>query len=492
MNVRSATTGLRREWRLAIADPRVPMMLLIIGGLTLLALLTASQRVSHRLERQQDLESYNARQRQFLESAYNESSLTNSSAGELTPSEQDRRLQLQMSARSPDLMRFTGGIWWTILPASPIAGLSMGAGGEWPDHYYHAGPSQTQTLRRLMRPNPLLAAVGAFDLTLLVGAMLPLGVIILTYDVAAAEREQGRWELVRSHVASIPRLIVARCLVRTGALAVVIIALTALCSLMFPTGQWDAQAMRNLFAWSAWVSGYVMFWTALAVLINSLQLSSAGAGLLFLLCWCFLVLAVPSLLERGINGAIRMAPESELVAMEDEVRIQAEQEADAAWADFQRQHPEIKLDEDNPQQEQMLRNVALSRVIQSRVQIQIARYFQRFVDREFLLDRWQLLSPLLAWRTAADQFAGTSLRHFVSFSEKTAAFHTEYVSYFESKSLAGEEVLLSDIQAIPSFDAAGLQTHLYRQSLLLSAATLMLWTTACGLLSWRCFHGGAR
>jgi hypothetical protein len=58
-----------------------------------------------------------------------------------------------------------------------------------------------------------------------------------------------------------------------------------------------------------------MFWTALAVLINSLQLSSAGAGLLFLLCWCFLVLAVPSLLECGINGAIRMAPESELVAM---------------------------------------------------------------------------------------------------------------------------------------------------------------------------------
>lgn len=491
MMFRSTATDLRREWRLAIAESGMPATLVIIGCLTLLALLAGWLRTNQRMERLQTLTRENLQQRRFLESAFDESPPTDPSGGELAPALQDRRLKLRMSARSPDLMRYTGGLWRSTLPASPLTSLSMGAAGEWPDNYHHAGASKAQTLTRAMRPNPLLAAVGAFDLTLLVGVILPLAVIALTFNVVAADQEQGRWELVGSHAASVPSLIFARCLVRVGASALVVILVTALFAIVFSTGRWDGATIRNFLAWSAWLSAYLSFWTALAILVNSLRLSSAGVGLLFLLCWSILVLLVPAVLQRGINRGFQIPPQSELLAMEEDIRKQAEQDADELWAEFLKQHPEIEIDDDQPQQEQLLRDVVLNDVIRSRVHARIENYFQRFLNRESVLDRSQLLTPLLAWRTAADQCTGTSLRHYLEFARQTAVFHDEYVGYFESKSVAGQQMSLSDIQEIPRFDDGQLSKRLHAPPLLRSAASLLLWTGGCGLLSWRCFRNGA-
>ncbi|MCA9090884.1 MAG: DUF3526 domain-containing protein [Planctomycetaceae bacterium] len=410
---------------------------------------------------------------------------------ELTPAEQERQLQLQMSARSPDLMRFTGGLWWSLLPASSLAGHSVGVSGEWPDHYRHAGASMAQTVARVSRPNPLLRSVGAFDLTLLVGAILPLAVITLTFDVAAADREQGRWGLVRAHASSLPRLIISRCFVRVGALALLVIVLTASSVLILPTGQWDAAAVGNVLIWGAWLSAYMAFWATLAILSNALPLSASGAGLLLLLSWFITVIAVPTVVERVINRSERMSQQSELLAFEADVRRQSELEADEVWAEFREQHPEIQLDQESPQQEQLLRDMALSEVIRSRVRTRTEAYFRRFLNRDDVLDRLQLLTPLLAWRTAADQCAGTSLRHYVEFAQQTAAFHEEFLSCFEPMSLDGRELSLSDIQNIPQFDARQLQRRLHLPPLLLSAVSLATWIAACGFMARWCFRRNA-
>ncbi len=492
--LRFAATDLRREWRLALTQPCVSTTFVVIGCLTMLALLTGWLRTNSRIERLQTLAGENAQQQRFVESAFLERPSTDSAAaelaGELTPAEHDRRLSLQMSARSPDLMRYTEGLWRSMLPTTPLTGLSQGAGGEWPDHYYHAGPSTTQTLARTMRPNPLLTTMGAFDLTLVVGVVLPLAVIVLTYDVTAADRELGRWEFVRCHTSSIHRLIVARCLVRVGASSLLVIMLTALFVIVLPTGHWDSAMIRNFLIWSAWVSAYLGFWAALSILANSLKLSWAGAGLLLLLCWCIFVFAIPALLQCAVNWRIQMPRQAELTALEEDVRKQVEREADDVWADFLREHPQIEIDDEKPQQEVMLRDVALNKAARSEVEARVETYLQRFLHREDLLDRSQLLTPLLAWRTAADQSAGTSLRHFVEFARQTGDFHDEHAAYFESKSLAGQELSFLDIQGIPRFDDRQFYTQLDLSPLLLSAASLLMWTSVCGLLSWWCLRLG--
>ena len=350
----------------------------------------------------------------------------------------------------------------------------------------------TATLSRSMRTNPLLAAVGTFDLTLLVGAVLPLTVIILTYNLVAADREQGRWDLIRAHAASMPRLVTVRCLIRIAALGLVVILVTVCWTFLVPAGSRNGVAARNFALWSLWLCAHLAFWAAMTMLVNSLRLSSSGSGLLLLLGWCLLVLAIPSAVERGINSRFSMPSFSDLIAMELEVRKQIEQDANAVWADFLQRHAGIHLDEDNPQREFLLRDIAMSEVIRLRVHERTDEYFQQFLQREELLDRCQLLSPLLAWRTAADQCAGTSLRHFLALARQTETFHDHFLSHFETLSLAGRELTLADIREVPRFDVKDLQSSLDPAPLLLSATSLLLWTAVCGWLSWQMFQRSGR
>lgn len=492
VNVHRLLADVRREWRLAIADRVVPLTLIIIGLLTLLAIQAGDLRTKQRMELRETLKRENALQRRFLESAFAENeSIDSAETSDLTPNEIDRQFELQMSAKSPDLMRYTEGIWWAIFPASPLSSFSMGASGKWPDHYHHEGSSVTQSLSRPVRSNPLLATIGAFDLTLLVGALLPLAVIALTYNVVAMDREQGRWPLIGLHATSISWLVANRCMVRVGALIAVVIGVTLSGSLIATDGEWNLYSVRNFWVWTACMTAYLAFWTLLAICVNSLRLSSSGSGLLLLLCWTFLVIAVPSVVQREVNRRFQIPPGSELIAAEERVQRQAEQESEQVWTEFLRNHPEITLDSENPQQEYLLRDVALNRAIRFRVREQLESYQQRFLDREAFLERYQGLSPLLAWRTAADQSAGASLRHYLDFASQTSEFHEKYISYFEPFSMSGQELSYSDIQAIPRFDADQLQTRLYLPPLLMSVCSLFVWTVAVGVFSWWSFRSRA-
>lgn len=483
MTVRRTIAEMRREWRLAVADRVVPLTLAVVGMLTLLALMTGWLRTKQRIAYQQTLRRDNSIQQRFLESAFRQSETSDSISIELSPIQEDRLVELQMSARSPDIMRYIGGIWRSIYPASPLSSLSMGATGEWPDHYYHGASSTTQTLNRTGRANPSLATIGVFDATLLVGAILPLVVIALTYNVVSSDREHGRWSLVGLHAASTPRLIVTRCVVRVVGLLIAVVTVLTACVLIVETTDWGTAATGNLLIWIAWLIAYLAFWTALAISVNFLPVSSSGAGLLLLLAWFILVIVIPSAVQLGTNRSFQFLPPAELVVIEKEIQIQTEEESDKVWADFLREHAEIALDGDNPQQEGLLRDVALNQVVRSRVAARLEKHYQQYLDRESTLDRSQLLSPLLAWRTAADQCAGTSLRHYVEFAKQTSKFHDTFISYFEPFSISGQELSRSDIEELPKFDAGQLQTRLHAPSLVWSAASLLLWTTAAGLLS---------
>lgn len=484
VTVRRAMTDLQREWRLAAADRVVPLTFAIVGTLTLLAVMTGWLRTEQRIAYQEALRRENSIQRHFLESAFYENGSSESTTIELSPTQEDRLGELQMSAKSPDLMRYIEGIWRSIYPASPLSGLSRGASGEWPDHYHHRGPSTTQTLARTVRSNPLLATIGTFDATLLVGAILPLAVVALTYNVVSSDREQGRWSLVEIHATSAPRLIATRCIVRVVGLVTTVATVLTACVLIAKTADWDLTVTRNLSVWIGWLIAYLAFWTALTISVNSFSVSSSGAGLLLLLCWFIFAIVIPSVIELGINRRFQFPRQAELIALEQEIQKQTEEESEKVWADFLRRHTEVQFDSNNPQQEFLLRDIAINKVVRLKVAERLEKHYQRYLDRESVLDRSQLLSPLLAWRTASDQCAGTSVRHYVGFAKQTSKFHGSFITYFEPFSISGRELSQSDIQEIPKFDAHKLQTQIHTPSLLWSAASLLLWTTVAGLVSW--------
>lgn len=474
----------QREWRLASKEPRVILTLVVVALLTVLALLTGWHRVQQRLERQQAIERDNAKQQRFLESAFDEASSAPSSESELSRADADRELALQMSARSPDLMRFTGGLWTAVLPVTPLAGIANGVSGTWPDHYRHAGLSVTQTLRQDAQPNPLLAMTGAYDMTLFVGVILPLAVVVLTFDVAAADRESGRWTLVQTQSRSVVRLVAMRCLLRVGTLAFVVGGLVVGWSVFVPVGGIELPTVVRTATLVAWLCGYVAFCGTLGFLVSSFRLSSAGSGIVLLLCWSVLVLFVPSFVERCVSHNVRVPDPAEFNAIEERARQRVEEETDAVWNEYLRQHPDVTFDDDNPQLEFILRDIANQHAVRSRVEAGLQTYFDRFLRREEQVDWSQLITPALAWRTVSEQYASTSIRHYIDFASATAGFHDEYIRYFEPMTLAGRELSLAEIRSLPSFDGRTLAERLYTRPLLLAGASMLAWTGLAGLIGY--------
>lgn len=481
---------LRREWRLAAADPVLPVTLAVVASLTLLAFLAGVLRTDQRREHLRVLLLENAQQREFLASAFLEDPAATDDRAQ-TGAEQERRRQLQRSAHSPDLLRYTAGLWRSQLSMSALAGFSAGAHGEWPDSYYHAGTSTARTLQQTRHPNPLFAVLGPFDLTLLVGALLPLAVIILTYDIATADQESGRKELIEVHVVSWQRLVTLRCLVRVAALGMTVLVVAVACVLVHPAAPWDVASGRNLAFWIAGVGACLAFWAALARLINALPLSSAGAGLTLLFCWGLLVLAIPTGVEAWINRACPIPPPTTLLEIEAQMVRDVERWADTVWMDFLSDHPNVRPREDSPQQVRLLRDIAQQRFVRQSVRAACESWLQKVLDRESALDLLQLASPTLAWRTVADSCAGTSVRQFVEFTRRTRDFHEESAAYFEPMSIAGRELTRADIQSLPTFRATGLETRLNPRSLVVSFLAVLAWTVTCWLLGGGCFRWSA-
>ncbi|MEM9703576.1 MAG: DUF3526 domain-containing protein, partial [Planctomycetota bacterium] len=454
-------------------DPRLPAALLLAGLLTALALLAAGERVERQLDRERTIERESAADRRFLESAFDEPAPLNDDGPALSPAERDRRSALQMAARYPDLMRFTGGLWTTFRTASPLAGLAAGSADDWPIAYRHAGSSLAETLRRAAPTNPLLAIVGAYDTTLLVGAVLPLLLLMLTFDVAADDRERGRWPLLATHCGSVAGLIAVRCGVRVAAVACVAVLPTVLWAAVVRAG--EPPAFAPLAVWCGAVVGTLAFWGALSFLVASFDLSAAASGLTLLLCWVVLVLCVPSLIERGVNDRTTPAP-GDLAAVESDADEQFLDLPEDVWRDFLERHPQLELDDENPQQEFLLRDLAAAEAVRDRVNATHRAQLDRFLDRERHLDVVQFLSPALAWRTASEQAAGTSLRHATDLAAATAEFHGRFLRHFEPMTIAGRELTRDDLRAMPAFDEHKIGPRLHAAPLSLAGASLFLWT----------------
>lgn len=482
MKTASLFRAIHREWRLAFSDSVTLVTFVVVGLLTLLALSAGSLRMSQRIQWQQNLASENSLQKEFLESSFMQDEKSEMREKDLTQTQIDRKYELQYSANSPDLMRYVSGVWWSVYPAPPLSSLSLGVSEKWPAYYHHEGISLAETALRPKRVNPMLMSWGAFDLTLFVGAILPIAVIVLTYNIVAADIEQQRWLLVSLHAKSIGVLILLRAFVRIGSLGAIVITITALYKWIAVTGNGEEAFLIPLLGWSLWVALYLGFWMSLSLCVNSFQMSSSGCGLALMACWCVLVITIPTLLQAKVNHDYPISPQTDLIAFEDKLRKQTEQGSEKIWASFLQQHPEITLDPENLQQEYLLRDIAIDRYVRSEVKLQLESYYQHFLDRESTLDRSQFFSPLFAWKTASDQLAGTSLRQYVDFAQQTTVFHETYLRYFEQYSIAGKELSAVEVSSIPEFASSLQPIKQSVTSLAYSAVSLFVWIAiTCGI-----------
>lgn len=300
--------------------------------------------------------------------------------------------------------------------------------------------------------SPIDAASGAFDLAFVVIFIMPLMMIVLSYDVLSEDRESGRLGLLLSQPISVRQLIFARLKVRFGVIGAIVI-LTAVTGLFVGTADGDLFARLPFMAiWLLVTACYFLLWAAVIVWAVSLNLKGETTALLLAALWIMNGLVGPASLSAASES---LYPTPSRLAFLSEAR-EASADAYKSQADIMQgmllDHPDLTTE--NYSIPEYIRTAFL---VTKTVDVSVVPILERFdtaqAERRQFLSVLQYVAPAVLTLQALNLSAGTDLDRHIRFERSVRDYKRSIAEAVESKVLVGERLSLAEYDDLPRFEA---------------------------------------
>jgi ABC-2 type transport system permease protein len=340
----------------------------------------------------------------------------------------------------------------TYLAPAPLADFAIGQSDLLPQ--FGAVSLWSPDVRLFSRyeiGDPVSLSLGAFDIGKAILLVLPLLLIVLSFDILSAERDAGRLGLLLAQGASPRRLLWPRLLIRSGA-ALTLTTLVALAALVAPGGPASLVERLPFFAlWAACVFLYGAFWIGMIALVAAGSRRGEVQILLLLLTWAGLAVVFPAVALAGAESFDPAPSRLQHLARARTVEIETERaEVDVAAA-FAAEHPELAIDtaSDIPA---YVRTAFLVTTAVDRATGPIQAAFDRSAaDREETLTRLRWVSPAAVVHQLFNDIAGTSSarhRRYAAAARQLKAAYAERAGPFI---VAGRRLPLDEAASLPAF-----------------------------------------
>ena len=307
--------------------------------------------------------------------------------------------------------------------------------------------------------NSFLQFIGNFDFAFVVIYLLPLLIIVFTYNLLSSEKEQGTWVLLKTSNQSIARLMLYRVGIRYGLFTVFFWAVVTpvLALLIGPS----FLATSNWWWVVGFVSLYFGFWFALSFLINSFSLSSNLNALALIFLWLFLGLLIPNLLQIGLN---RLYPVPSRISLTNEERRAINQYFEKDGQTLTKEvfnSPRTQIRQASIVTPGMVYGYGVIVYKSQEIKDAAARVAEQTLygqiqKQQDAIGRLQLISPALMMQEVLAALAGTHWYQFNQFSLNVDAFRLQTQRFYYPK-MATEQTYhaftVKDARAIPRFTA---------------------------------------
>jgi len=354
------------------------------------------------------------------------------------------RQALGQQAIDPKAVAGRGSV--AVLTPAPLPLLAIGQSDLSPGHesvvlWRLAAPADTRA--ELENPSHLLA--GRFDLAFVLIWLFPLFLLALLYDLMAGDRESGTLRLALAQGISPGRWMAHRALAR----ALPVLALAALATLIAGFFVGSGGTFTRVALALAVVLAYGLFWAALAVAVNAVARSAAGAATALGAAWVLLVLVAPTLLNVVVESLHPTPSRPELIAAGRQASGDAEKRGGELLNSFYRDHPELAP---SGQQADF---AAQHLTVQSEVGRALDPVREKF-DRQLALQqadvgRWRFVSPAIAAHEALTDLAGTGYWRHRAFREQVNDFKKTVADFYTPKIHRRETLTLPDYERLPRF-----------------------------------------
>ncbi len=333
-----------------------------------------------------------------------------------------------------------------VLPPAPLPLLAAGQSDLSPGHesvvlWRLAAPADTRS--DLANPSHLMA--GRFDLAFVLVWLFPLFVLALVHDLAAADREGGTLRLALAQGIA-PWQWLAR---RAFARSLPMLALASLATLMAGLlGGADGAGARLALALGV-VVAYGLFWVALALAVNAVARSAAGAATALGSAWVLLVLVAPTLLNVTVETIYPTPSRPELVAAARKASRDAENRGGELLHSFYRDHPELAPP--GQQTDFAAQHLAVQTEVGRAIEPVRQEFDTQLARQQAAVGRWRYLSPAIVTHEALTDLAGTGYWRHRAFREQVDTLRQAVADFYTPKIHRRESLTMADYERLPRF-----------------------------------------
>ena len=413
---------LAHEWRLLARSRLALGALLLLAGLSALAVLMGSREVARQ---QQTIERLQVLQAQDLAAHRSKHGHRN-------------------DAGSAAYYTFHG----TWDPPSQAAFLALGLRDAAPYALRVRALALQAQLHEGERFNPELAQSGRFDFAFVLVYLAPLFLIALLHDLVSGERRAGRLGLLLALPGAGRGLWLRRAGLRSVAVFVCLIlpVLLAGCALGTPGVVLVGASLIS--------AAYLAFWTGVALLVATRRGSAAAHATALMGCWAVLTLLLPALANAVLTRALPVRQGVELMLAQRQAVHGAWDEArEQTMARFFLTHPQWRETAPLPAGFHWKWYFAFQQLGDERVAPSVAAYREGLLARQRWTMRLGGVLPGIGAQAALARLADTDLQAQLAYQDAIAAFHAELRQHVYPYLFDGRPFGAADFDAQPRFEA---------------------------------------
>lgn len=302
--------------------------------------------------------------------------------------------------------------------------------------------------------SPVEQFFGRLDVSFVWTYLLPLIILLCSFNTLSIERETGRLRLIAAQPIQLSKWLLIKIGLRFGILfsSIVIFALVFLLYFGVP--------VFNNFAGFAQLSVilllYISFWFFLSFLVNQLGFNSGRSLILLTNLWVLLVFLIPSAINQLGQELHPIPSRLEIINHHQQVYNEIEDQLEQEMEELFRSHPDWASTD--PTTKDMsnstgwnINYLAKQYVAQLKHQPIALAYEDKIDQRNQWLSQFRVFSPAMIFQSALTDLAGTSTRYYRSFLQQSQGYAHIYRQYVFQRLFTNHAFTADEVKNLPSF-----------------------------------------
>ncbi len=335
--------------------------------------------------------------------------------------------------------------------------------------------------------SPLEQLFGQLDLAFVWVYLLPLIILLTSFNVLSLERETGRLTLIASQPIRIWHWVLLKISIRFLTILVLIISFLFLLLLVF-----EVDVLGNLLVFVQLLVTlfmYTAFWFFLSFLINLAGFSSGKSLIILTSTWVIFVFLLPSVVNQLAKELNTIPSRLEIINHHQAMYNEMESSQDVEMERLYQRHPDWRSDD--PVTSDLSNStgwnidyLAKQYIAQIKHRSVADNYENQVESRNAWVEVFRVTSPAMIIQSALTDMAGTSGRYYRSFLKQSQEYAHGYRHYVFKGLFTNHSFTANEIRQLPvfTFDYQRVPGT-FKQDFLIMLAYLMVLLILCFVLS---------